>query len=164
MFVYIYDGKISFFSINMINATFYLLYSSSVQHKIRMKSSNVWQCKLHIGCQWLEYFCLWNPSKRYACMPKSPPCLITEKKSAEQTLSFDFLNPSKFFLKEHGYSLPHSDVLAYTMCQWVGSGTGEQVPLLLLQLKTLPNKYNCGISSFIYYNCVLSLYLHKHNK
>lgn len=90
--------------------------------------------------------------------------LITEKKSTEQTLSFDFLNPSKFFLKEHGYSLPHSDVLAYTMCQGVGSGTGEQVPLLLLQLKTLPNKYNCGISSFIYYNCVLSLYLHKHNK
>lgn len=131
MFVYIYDWKISFFSINMINATFYLLYSSSVQHKIRMKSSNVWQCKLHIGCQWLEYFCLWNPSKRYECMPKSPPCLITEKKSAEQTLSFDFLNPSNFFLKEHGYSLPHSDVLAYTMCQWVGSGTGEQIPPLL---------------------------------
>lgn len=43
--------------------------------------------------------------------------LITEKKSTEQTLFFDFLNPSKFFLKEHGYSLPHSDVLAYTMCQ-----------------------------------------------
>lgn len=103
MFVYIYDGKISFFG---INATFYLLYFSSVQHKIRMKSSNVWQCKLHIGCQWLEYFCLWNPSKRYACMPKSPPCLITEKILQNKPCLLISSTPPNFFLKSTAIPFP----------------------------------------------------------
>lgn len=105
-----------------------------------------------------------KPFQEICMYAKITSMFDNRKNSTEQTLSFDFLNPSKFFLKEHGYSLPHTDVLAYTMCQGVGSGTGEQVPPLLLQLKTLPNKYNCGISSFIYYNCVLSFYLHKNNK
>lgn len=82
------------------------MYSSSVQHKIRMKSSNVWQCKLHIGCQWLEYFCLWNPSKRYACMPKSPPCLITEKILQNKPCLLISSTPPNFFLKSTAIPFP----------------------------------------------------------
>lgn len=119
MFVYIYDGKISFFSINMINATFYLLYSSSVQHKIRMKSSNVWQCKL----------------QRYACMPKSPPRLITEKILQNKPCLLISSTPPNFFLKSTAIPFP---ILTSSLIQCASEwkvGQENRSPLFSSNLK-----------------------------